>query len=108
MTRQALFVITQRDVQQRARLQSVPPNLVLTLDDEPVGMVSATDPGIDGAAELISLWVRPDARACGVGDEAVRRVIAWAAGEHPGSSVVLSLTVSHPQRQLHASHAAEG
>lgn len=68
-------------------------------------MVSATDPGIDGAVELISLWVRPDARACGVGDEAVRRVVAWAAAEHPGSSVVLSSKIGNePARRLYERH----
>ncbi|WP_325004908.1 hypothetical protein [Intrasporangium sp.] len=39
----------------RARLTSVALNLVLTMDGEPVGLVSATAPGADGHVELISL-----------------------------------------------------
>lgn len=53
----------------RARLAGVALNLVLTVDGEPVAMVSATAPGTDGEVELIGLWVdagpspdRPDER----------------------------------------------
>jgi ribosomal protein S18 acetylase RimI-like enzyme len=61
----------------RARLADVPLNLVLLAEGEPVGMVSCTTV-TDETAELISLWVAPRARGLGVGDEAVRRVLAWA------------------------------
>ena len=54
-------------------------------------MVSATAPDIEGQVELISLWVAPAARGQGVGDEAIRQVLAWARREHPGSRIVLSV-----------------
>lgn len=79
----------------RDRLTKVPLNLVLALDGLPVGMVSATAPGENGYVELISLWVHPDARRQGVGDEAVRRVIAWAASAFPGSRVQLSVKLDN-------------
>lgn len=89
----------------RGRLEAVALNLVLTMDGEPVGMVSATSPGADGGVWLISMWVAPVGRGHGVGDEAVRRVLAWAHSEHPGSPVVLSVkTGNDPARRLYERH----
>jgi hypothetical protein len=51
----------------RARLVTVPFNVVARLDDRPTGMASATAPS-EGEVELISMWVAPHGRACGVGD----------------------------------------
>ncbi len=63
----------------RARLGNVALNLVLVLDGVPVGKVSAGATEVAGTVELISLWIGPGARGRGgVGDEAVRRVMAWA------------------------------
>ena len=75
----------------RARLTSVALNVVLTLDDELAGMISATAPGPDGVIELISLWVAGFARGHGVGDAAVDAVKAWAQSEHSDTSVILSV-----------------
>lgn len=75
----------------RARLADVALNLVLRCDGEPAGMVSAVAPAAGADAELISLWVAPAARGRGVGDEAVRQVLAWVQREHPGSATVLSV-----------------
>jgi ribosomal protein S18 acetylase RimI-like enzyme len=89
----------------RDRLTSVPLNLVLTVDGDPVGMVSATGPGSDCAIELISLWVRPDARGQGVADEAVRQVIGWADAEHADCHLFLSVrTGNEPARRLYERH----
>jgi len=89
----------------RDRLRSVPLNLVLTVDGDPVGMVSATDPGADSAIELISMWVHPDVRGQGVADEAVRQVIGWADAEHPGCRLLLSVrTGNEPARRLYERH----
>lgn len=89
----------------RSRLDDVALNLVLRMDGDPVGMVSATAPGRDGDVELISLWVDPAARGVGVGDEAVRQVVAWAADTYPGSSVALSVKSNNRSaRRLYERH----
>jgi ribosomal protein S18 acetylase RimI-like enzyme len=89
----------------RARLACVALNIVLTWNGEPAGMVSATTPGGAGAIELISMWVAPFARGHGVGDAAVRRVLAWAQIEHGGSPVVLSVKANNdPAIRLYRRH----
>lgn len=89
----------------RARLGDVALNLVLVLDGNLVGMVSALAPGAAGTVELISLWIAPAARGRGIGDEAVRRVVAWASDRHPGSSLVLSVkSENNPACRLYERH----
>ena len=88
-----------------ARLAGVALNIVCTWNGEPAGMVSATTPGGDGAIELISMWVAPFARGHGVGDAAVRRVLAWAQIELGRSPVVLSVTANNdPAIRLYQRH----
>jgi len=80
-------------------------NLVLALDGEPVGMVSAMAPDDEGQVELISMWIAPTVRGQGVGDEAVSQVLAWAQEEHPTSSVVLSVKTENDYAiRLYARH----
>lgn len=89
----------------RARLGNVALNLVLVLDGGPVGMVSALAPGADGTVKLISLWIAPAARGRGVGDEAIRQVVAWASDKHPGSTVMLSVkSENNSARRLYERH----
>lgn len=89
----------------RSRLQDVELNLAMTLDDEPVGIVSATAPNATGQVQLISLWIDPRARGRGVGDEALRRVLEWATLRYPGSPVVLSVKNTNQQaRGLYERH----
>lgn len=61
----------------RARLSTVPFNLVSYLDRVEAGMVSATAPA-DDVVELISMWVAPFARGQGVGDALIMAGIGWA------------------------------
>ncbi|MHB8245050.1 MAG: GNAT family N-acetyltransferase [Acidimicrobiales bacterium] len=60
----------------RARLSSVPLNLVASLDDQAVGMVGAV--WMDREVELISMWVAPQARGRGVGAALIDAVVGWA------------------------------
>ncbi|KAA1400442.1 GNAT family N-acetyltransferase [Aeromicrobium ginsengisoli] len=61
----------------RARLADGP--CFIAYDDErPVGMVAGRVVG--GAAELISMWVAPEARRRGIGRTLIERVVAWADG----------------------------
>jgi RimJ/RimL family protein N-acetyltransferase len=79
----------------RGRLEDVALNLVLTWEDEPAGMVSATAPDDDHPAELISLWVAPTGRGRGVGVEAIRQVLAWVRENFPTSDVELSVKTNN-------------
>lgn len=89
----------------RARLRDVALNLVLDCDGAPAGMVSADLPDDDGLVMIRSLWIAPTARGRGVGDEAVRQVVAWAADAHPGSRVALSVrTGNEPALRLYHRH----
>jgi len=89
----------------RARLGDVALNLVLVFDGGPVGMVSALAPGADGTVELISLWIAPAARGRGVGDEAIRQVVAWALDKHPRGPVMLSVkSENNAARLLYERH----
>jgi len=89
----------------RARLGDVALNLVLVLDGVPVGMVSALAPSVVDTVELISLWITPAARGRGVGDEAVRQVVAWASDTYPGSTLLLSVkSNNNSARRLYERH----
>ena len=62
----------------RHRLSAVPVNVVASIDGSAAGMVSATALDAEGAVELISMWVAPFARGCGVSDALVGAILAWA------------------------------
>jgi ribosomal protein S18 acetylase RimI-like enzyme len=53
-----------------------------------VGMVSGG--WVHQDVELLSLWVTPWARGCGVGDRLVEAVVAWAQ-DHQAPRVMLSV-----------------
>jgi RimJ/RimL family protein N-acetyltransferase len=89
----------------RGRLEGVALNLVLTCDDEPVGMVSATAPDDVHPAELISMWVAPTGRGRGAGDEAIRQVVAWVRENFPTSDIELSVKTNNRHAiRLYARH----
>jgi len=95
------------DTEQRWRgpLAKVALNVLLTLEDQSAGMVSATAPDREGAVEMISLWVAPFARGHGVGDAALDCVVAWAHAESGGVSVVLSVKADNtPAIQSYGRH----
>jgi len=67
-----------REERWRARL-SIPGsyNVVAVLDGQPAGMGSGVLEG-EGTAELISMWVCPQARGKGIGDRLIAAVERWA------------------------------
>ena len=62
----------------RARLRNVAFNVIAFLDNKPAGMVSATQPDAENQVGLLSMWVAPWARGCGVGNALVASVVKWA------------------------------
>ena len=87
----------------RARLATVPFNLAAYLGGSEAGMVSGADLG-DGAAELLSMWVAPFARGCGVGDALVDAVVVWAR-QMGACRVSLDVFEDNPQAlQLYRRH----
>ncbi len=61
----------------RRRLDEVPINLLADEGAGPVGMVSVTAV-LDEQAEVISMWVAPDARGRGAGEALLRAAVAHA------------------------------
>lgn len=60
-------------------------------DDRAVAMASGVpDPDRQGTAELISMWVAPEARGRGVASRLIDAIVAWAA-EHGVSDLELSV-----------------
>jgi len=68
----------QGEARWRARLSTVPLNVVAYFAAIPAGMVSATATDQDGTIELISMWVAPFARGKGASDALIAAVIDWA------------------------------
>ncbi len=85
----------------RDRLVSVPLNVVMTLDGQAAGMVSAIAPDSDGAVELIGLWVVPAARGRGVGDAAVEAVMQWALDQRARSVELRVRAANDPAQTLY-------
>jgi ribosomal protein S18 acetylase RimI-like enzyme len=60
----------------RARLADGP-CFIAYVDGQPVGMVAGWF--VDGAAQLTSMWVAPEARRRGIGRALIERVVEWSA-----------------------------
>ncbi len=87
----------------RDRLTAVPCNVVAALDGQPVGMASGWLPD-EGPAELLSMWVAPEARGHGVGDALVDAVVAWCTRHRPGA-LTLNVREANPAAiALYARH----
>jgi ribosomal protein S18 acetylase RimI-like enzyme len=67
-----------REERWRARLELEGSyNLIVLRDGEPVGMASGIPGDELGTAELISMWVAPQARGQHVGDQLIATIEAW-------------------------------
>jgi GNAT superfamily N-acetyltransferase len=83
---------------------SAPGHLIMaSLDGVPVGMVGCND-ARDGAVELVSMWVRPDARGHGVGDVLVRAVVDHARRIAAGTVELWVMDGNQPAEQLYTRH----
>lgn len=67
-----------REERWRSRLETVPSNFVAELGGEPAGMASLSAADDAGVAELMSMWVAPEARGRGVGDALVAEIVTAA------------------------------
>lgn len=54
------------------------PYFVFEDDTTHRGLIGGLRPNETGTAHLVSMWVMPPLRGCGVSDDLVRHVIAWA------------------------------
>ncbi len=86
----------------RARLSEVPFNVIADLDQLPAGMVSAVRQG--DVVELISMWVAPFARGCGVGDALIEAVLGWPVIERPGRVVLCVMENNDHAAALYRRH----
>lgn len=67
-----------REDRWRSRLAIPGQHLVALLDGRPVGLVSGVPADDTAVAELISMYVHPEARGNGVGDALITAVETWA------------------------------
>jgi len=74
----------------RARLTTVPFNVVGYLDERPAGIASGVPGDEAGTTELISMWVAPFARGRGVADALIGAVVRWSR-ERRAAKLVLAV-----------------
>lgn len=80
-------------------------NVIARVDGRDVGMASGF-PGDGGAvAELVSMWVSPEARGRGVGDVLVATIVAWALER---GALTLRLGVTRQNAHAAALYARHG
>ena len=56
--------------------------LAIDDNDDAVGLVVGFVSQEPGVADLMSMWVHPNNRGTGVGDDLVRALVAWSEAEH--------------------------
>ena len=71
---------------------------VAVLDDQVIGMAGGGESNHTATASLTSLWVDPNARGQGVGDQLVKAVVEWAKAEG-FSQVVLWVTEANSRAE---------
>lgn len=89
----------------RARLASVPFNVVAYFECRPAGMASGTKPDEAGEVELISMWVAPFARGTGVAGALVEAVVEWASSQRVEK---VALHVMESNARAHAFYRRHG
>jgi GNAT superfamily N-acetyltransferase len=67
---------------------------------DPVGLVTGFEPE-PGTAELVSMWVRPQARGHGVGEALVSAVTDWAAARGFAAAHLWVTETNFPARRLY-------
>jgi GNAT superfamily N-acetyltransferase len=92
------------EVRWRARLSSVPFNLVAYVNGKAAGIVSGTAADQDGTCELISMWVAPFARGQGVSDSLVAAVVEWAQGQRAVKIALAVFESNEHARVLYRRH----
>jgi ribosomal protein S18 acetylase RimI-like enzyme len=73
-------------------------NVVAELDGRPVGMASGLRAEEDGVVELVSMWIAPDGRGRGIGDQLMAQVEQWA---READAQVLKLSVVAGNEKAH-------
>lgn len=93
---------TERDWRERLRNRT---QFVVAIDGVAAGTVAGRLEAGPGVAELISMWVRPEARQHGLGSLLVQAVIDWAREQR---CTVLKLWVSDGNRAAERLYARHG
>ncbi|HEU4676143.1 MAG TPA: GNAT family N-acetyltransferase [Motilibacteraceae bacterium] len=88
----------------RARLTEVPLNLVGDYSGQPAGMTSLTAVDDAGDAELISMWVAPEARGRGMGDALISSAVSEARRARAHRVVLWVVQDNRRAEQLYRRH----
>jgi ribosomal protein S18 acetylase RimI-like enzyme len=85
----------------RARLTTVPFNVVAYLGGKAAGIASGVAVDENGTSELISMWVAPFARGQGVGGALIAEVVRWARGQHAAKLTLAVVKTNEHARSLY-------
>jgi len=69
-----------------------------------LGTAAGIAAGPGGGAELISMWVDPQARGSGVGDQMVSAILAWAKSQAHRAIVLWVAEGNQPAERLYLRH----
>jgi len=89
------------EAQWRKRINDTAVTFFAQLDEDPAPAGIAGVWVDDGAAELVSMWVRPDARGRGVGEALVMATAGWARARGHGALFLWVTEVNAPARRLY-------